>query len=239
MQTFTNEPHKLIVGLLFHVKGIPAIMMATHPAPTILCNKPLGRRLIVDLILILHSEGAHASLTIVNSFKISFCFCEDCRIFCEGKWQVKDNGYAIVKQQSANIPKWEVKDNGYIIVKQQSAANIPDAGKKRQHLIKGNNLMQQLILPLILTSEIAIYMALNSTHDELLKITVNVVNSFIGGGSKVASKNEHLLSISTASMVTWEQHQRLYGHTSLVGHNGLIGLNCIMPQQPLWPPQLH
>jgi hypothetical protein len=57
----------------------------------------------------LNHEGVRAQATsfqasklIVNYFEISFHFCEDCRIFCEGEWQVKDNGYAIVKQQSAN-----------------------------------------------------------------------------------------------------------------------------------------
>jgi hypothetical protein len=84
----------LIVGLLFHIKGISV----THPAPTILCNKSQGHRLIFDSILILHSKGAQASRTIFNSFEISFHFCEDCRIFCEGEWQVKDGGYAIAKQ---------------------------------------------------------------------------------------------------------------------------------------------
>jgi hypothetical protein len=58
----------------------------------------------------LNHEGAWAQATsfqasklIANYFEISFHFCEDCRIFCEGEWQVKDNGYAIVKQGSANI----------------------------------------------------------------------------------------------------------------------------------------
>jgi hypothetical protein len=62
----------------------------------------------------LNHEGARAQATsfqvsklIVNYFKIPFHFCEDCRIFCEGEWQVTDNGYAIVKQQSANTQEWE------------------------------------------------------------------------------------------------------------------------------------
>jgi hypothetical protein len=62
----------------------------------------------------LNNEGVRAQATsfqasklIVNYFETSFHFCEDCRIFCEGEWQVKDNGYAIVKQQSANTQEWE------------------------------------------------------------------------------------------------------------------------------------
>ncbi len=50
----------------------------------------------------LNHEGVRAQATaiqvsklIVNYFKISFHFCEDCRIFCEGEWQVKNNGYVI------------------------------------------------------------------------------------------------------------------------------------------------
>ncbi len=44
------------------------------------------------------ATSRQASKLIVNYFKISFHFCEDCRIFYEGEWQVEDNGYAIVKQ---------------------------------------------------------------------------------------------------------------------------------------------
>jgi hypothetical protein len=50
------------------------------------------------------SEGARASPTKSNYSKISFHFCKDCRIFCEGEWEwdVKDDGDAVIKQQSAN-----------------------------------------------------------------------------------------------------------------------------------------
>jgi hypothetical protein len=77
--------------------------------------------------------------------------------------------------------------------------------------------VQQLILPLVLTSEIAKHLAVNNTYDELPKTTVIVMNNIIGSGSKFASKNERLLSIFTVSMATWEQQQQLYGHTGLVG----------------------
>ena len=94
-----------------------------QPAPTILCNELCGRGLIVDFIpmtlnlllppalngdiapthqLNLHVESK--SKLIVICFKIPLHFLEDCGIFCEGEYQVKDDGYAIVKQQSANIP---------------------------------------------------------------------------------------------------------------------------------------
>ena len=50
----------------------------------------------------LHVESK--SKLIVICFKTPLHFLEDCGIFCEGEYQVKDDGYAIVKQQSANIP---------------------------------------------------------------------------------------------------------------------------------------
>ena len=62
-----------------------------------------------------HSEGARfapnfdrpsdldSSKLIVIFLKISFHFCEDYRIFREGEYQVKNDGYAIDKQRSANI----------------------------------------------------------------------------------------------------------------------------------------
>jgi hypothetical protein len=50
------------------------------------------------------SEGARASPTKFNFSEISFHFCKDCRIFREGEWEwdVKDDGDAVIKQQSAN-----------------------------------------------------------------------------------------------------------------------------------------
>jgi hypothetical protein len=60
--------------LLFCIKDAPAIMM------TPLTNFSL-------------------QLIVVIFCKISFHFCEDCRIFCEGEYQVNDNGYAINKHQ--------------------------------------------------------------------------------------------------------------------------------------------
>jgi hypothetical protein len=62
----------------------------------------------------LNHEGVRAQATsfqasklIVNYFEISFHFCVDCRIFCEGEWQVKDKCYDIVKQRSANTQEWD------------------------------------------------------------------------------------------------------------------------------------
>ena len=94
-----------------------------QPAPTISCSKLCGRGLIVDFIpttlnpllppalngaiapthqLNLHVESKPK--LIVICFIIPLHFLEDCGIFCEEEYQIKDDGYAIVKQQSANIP---------------------------------------------------------------------------------------------------------------------------------------
>jgi hypothetical protein len=76
----------------------------------------------------LNHEGAWAQATsflasklIVNYSKISLYFQEDCSIFCEGEWEVKDDGNAIVKQQSAYISNVGEKllSNDDAIVKHQ------------------------------------------------------------------------------------------------------------------------
>jgi hypothetical protein len=59
-----------------------------------------------------------SSKLIVIFLEISFHFCEDYRIFREGEYQVKNDGYSIDKQRSANIP---------------------DVGKKQQGSIKSND----------------------------------------------------------------------------------------------------
>ena len=42
-----------------------------------------GQKLIVDYIRILHFKITQTNL----DFKISFHFCDDCRILCEGEWE--------------------------------------------------------------------------------------------------------------------------------------------------------
>ncbi len=53
----------------------------------------------------------------------------------------------------------------------------------------GNNPLQRLILPSILTPEAAMQLAVNTTN-ELLKTIVYMPNDFIGGGSKDAPHSE-------------------------------------------------
>ena len=50
------------------------------------CNLTIGHNLAIS-----------RNMFIVS--KISFHFCKDCRIFCEGEWEwdVKDDGKAVVK----------------------------------------------------------------------------------------------------------------------------------------------
>jgi hypothetical protein len=63
-------------------------------------------RLVVEFIPIPIFDRAQAPLSMLivgcDYSEISLHFCKDFRIFCEGEWEVKDNGDAIVKQQSAN-----------------------------------------------------------------------------------------------------------------------------------------
>ncbi len=58
--------------LLFCIKYAPAIVMVPH-------------------------ANFSLQLIVVIFCKISFHFCEDCRMFCEGEYQVKNDGYAIDK----------------------------------------------------------------------------------------------------------------------------------------------
>jgi hypothetical protein len=64
-------------------------------------------QLVVEFDLIPHSEGAQApsSVLIVGycSSKISFHFCNNCRIFCEGVKEQIYNGNAIVKQHQISL----------------------------------------------------------------------------------------------------------------------------------------
>jgi hypothetical protein len=80
--------------LLPYVCDNPAIMMATHT------NSKL--QLVVGFTLILHSEGAPTPLSMLIVAcvysKTSFYFCKDCRICCEGEWEMKNDGNATVKQ---------------------------------------------------------------------------------------------------------------------------------------------
>jgi hypothetical protein len=114
--------------LLFCVKDALAIMMAPfanfslqlivetpsllllcdfkRPAITAVMNGSFSFKFIVAFFF----EGARfapnfdrpsdldSSKLIVIFLEISFHFCEDYRIFCEGEYQVKNDGYAIDKQ---------------------------------------------------------------------------------------------------------------------------------------------
>jgi hypothetical protein len=130
--------------LLFCVKDALAIMMAPlanfslqlivetssllllrdfeRPSTTAVMNDSFSFKFIVAS----HSEGAQFSpnfdqpsdldsskLTVIF-FEISFHFCEDYRIFHEGEYQIKNDGYAIDKQQSANIRMSSVDRNGLV-----------------------------------------------------------------------------------------------------------------------------
>jgi hypothetical protein len=70
---------------------------------------------------------------IVNYSKISLHFREDYSIFCELEWEVKVNGNAIVKQQSAyisNICEKLLSNDNSIVKRQQSNSNETNANTK-------------------------------------------------------------------------------------------------------------
>jgi len=122
-------------------------------------------QLVVELISILISEGAQFTPATLQTFKlivgfekerahwskpivgcsyyeISFHFCKDCRIFCEG---VKDNGGIVVKQRSANnldadkmwrrSSKSNNATNDERLVRHQSIANATILCNDRSYLL--------------------------------------------------------------------------------------------------------
>jgi hypothetical protein len=114
--------------LLLYVHDNPAIMTAMHASLLLpyVCNDPAimtatHTKLILALqLIVVFSQGvltaqhnSHGTLSIsegvraptinFNDSEISLYFCEDCGIFCEGEWEVKDDGNTIVKKQSAYI----------------------------------------------------------------------------------------------------------------------------------------
>ncbi len=102
---FCDTPRRLIVEYILLIPNSEGAWthQAQLPSPT----KPNDNfRLVVKFIPILIFDGARAPLSMLiggcNYSEISLHFCEDFRIFHEGEWEVKDNGNAIVKQQSAN-----------------------------------------------------------------------------------------------------------------------------------------
>jgi hypothetical protein len=130
--------------LLFCVKDTLAIMMAPFAnfslqliveTPSLLLLRNFERPVITAVmngsfsfkfIVASHSEEARfapnfdrpsdldSSKLIVIFLEISFQFCEDYRIFHEGEYQVKNDGYAIDKQRSANIRICSVDRNSSV-----------------------------------------------------------------------------------------------------------------------------
>jgi hypothetical protein len=108
--------------LLFCVKDAPAIMMATHADYSLqLIVESLFTGTNPSLLLPFHQDNpaitaaslANFSLQlIVDIFcKISFHFCEDYRIFCEGEYQYQDaNGH----QELTKLISGLIKHNGLI-----------------------------------------------------------------------------------------------------------------------------
>jgi hypothetical protein len=93
--------------LLFFVRNNPAIMIPSLLLPHDFEHSAIMMATHANLLLLPVRDGPASTVATLANFslqlivvifcKISFHFCEDCRIFREGEYQVKNNGYAINK----------------------------------------------------------------------------------------------------------------------------------------------
>jgi hypothetical protein len=160
----------------------------------------------------LNCEGAWAQATsflasklIVNYSKISLHFQEDCGIFCEGEWEEKDNGNALIMQRIAyisNVGEQLLSNNNAIVKRQWSNSDETNANMTNAIKDDKNEVItqQQSILPfsgivgLIGHSRFDVFNDINSLID-LVSLSPDGFYGLIG-----------------------------FGFTSLIGCNGLIGL---------------
>jgi hypothetical protein len=111
LQTFTEgdqaTPQNLSLSLKFIVESLSE---GAQIAPTtfrafeliVTLTSIINFQLVVEFNLILHSKGTHApSFALIGycSSQISFHFCNNCRIFCEGVKEQINNGNANIKQR--------------------------------------------------------------------------------------------------------------------------------------------
>jgi hypothetical protein len=106
-----------------------------------------------------------------NNSKISLHFCKDYRIFHEGEWEVKDDGDALIKQQSAN-------------------SNNPDAGKKQRH--KNTRMMA--------AAEMAVQKLLSiNNFDDKLVVKIILIQNSEGAFASLSTSNISTKLIVTLS----------------------------------------
>ena len=115
----------------------------------------------IVILMLKQTAPNHSHQLIVRCIcsKISLHFCEDFRIFCEG---VKDNGSIVIKQWSANNPDankmWRHSSRSN---NERLVSHWVNVANKHGINCEGNNSLQRPILPLILTSEAEMQMAVN------------------------------------------------------------------------------
>jgi hypothetical protein len=174
----------------------------------------------------LNHEGAWAqaasfqvSKLIVIYFKIFFLFCEDCRIFCEREWQVKDDGYAFAKQQSANIQEWEQQWqlNGHIGLVGPGLTGHPGLAR-----LTGLVNHIGLIDFIDLHSLISLVGRIGCNSLTSLIGLIGILNGHIGcNGSLCCIGLVSLIEIVNVGLIGF------IGHISLIGHNGLFGFGLV------------
>ena len=80
------------VGLQLVVESILALISEAQLALATIEDLAAPQSALSKLIVVLKSFHSGASKLIVCSSEISLNFCEDCRIFHEGEWEIKVDG---------------------------------------------------------------------------------------------------------------------------------------------------
>jgi hypothetical protein len=201
------------------------LQIFTNPGSHLIVNLISTKRASTNII-----DGKSSKLIIY--FKISFHFCKDCRIFCEGEWEVKDNGEAIIKQQSAhdsNISKMLLSNDNAIVEHQRSSSNETKANAT--HAIKDNNeviVQQQSSLPFSGINSLIGHTRLDVLYDinVLLALSLNNISKGINGHTGIFGLFGLCLK-GFIGLVGLINCIGFNGHTSqngLVNPTGLVGL---------------
>jgi len=180
----------------------------------------VGFQLVVDSIVILHSKGARAPsfLLIVGCgySEISFHFCKDCRIFCEG---VKGNG--IVEQKPENKYREGAMSTIAAIAKLNALVGRNDVGPIG--LIVKINDLQWLVVDSIVILNCEGARAVPITISEGANNAVPAI--FCDRSSKfiVASNSEGEMRKAESYFFRINSQLSLIGLTGLGGINDLFG----------------
>jgi hypothetical protein len=190
----------------------------------------------------LNHEGAWAQATsflasklIVIYPKISLHFQEDCGIFCEGEWEVKDDGNAVVKQQSAYISTINEKllSNENIIVKRQQS-NSNESNANRTNAIKDDNggiTQQQSSLPfsgivgLIGHTRFGVF---NDINGVINLLSLSLFQCLIGFGfTSLIGCTGLIVLIKLVKLIGSVILIGFIGNIGLIGHNGVFGFGLV------------